>query len=270
MNVETAVQPQAPRIMDVRGKRVLVTAGASGIGRAIAEELLGAGAQVHITDQAEAALADALSAVPGLTGTVGDAAKASDADRVLADVTARFAGLDVLVNNVGIAGPTGQIETYADADVERAVDVNLHAHFYFLSRFVPLLKKSKNDPSILAISSVAGRLGYPLRTPYAATKWGIIGLVKSLAVELGPEGVRANVIMPGPVDGPRMDNVIAAKAQASGESVEDVRASYLAKASLRRMVDAADIAWLALFLSSNLARNITGQAISVDGNVEYL
>ena len=153
--------------MDVRGKRVLVTAGAAGIGRAIAEELAAAGASVHITDIAEATLADALSAVPGLSGSVGDAAKTRDADRVLEEVAARFGGLDVLVNNVGIAGPTGQIETYADADVDRAIGVNLNSHFYFLSRFVPLLKKSTNDPSILAISSVAGRLGYPSarRTP---------------------------------------------------------------------------------------------------------
>jgi len=178
--------------------------------------------------------------------------------------------VDVLVNNVGVAGPTGRIEDLPDAEVERTIDVNLRSQFLFLSRFVPLLKASSANPSIVAIGSVAGRLGYGLRTPYAATKWAIVGLVKSLAVELGPIGVRANAILPGVVAGARMDGVIAARAEASGVSVEAMRESYLGKISLRRMVEATDVASLALFLASDLARNITGQAISVDGNVEYL
>jgi len=258
----------SPRIMDARGKRVLVTAGAAGIGLAIAREFLAAGAEVHVTDISAAALTDAISS--GLEGTTGDASLAADADRVLDDVTRRFQGLDVLVNNVGVAGPTGGIETLSDAEVERTIAINLQSHFLFLNRFVPLLKASSANPSIVSIGSVAGRLGYGLRTPYAATKWAIVGLVKSLAVELGPQGVRANAILPGVVAGERMDRVIAARAEAAGVSVEDMRASYLAKISMRRMVDAADVAVLALFLASDLARNITGQAISVDGNVEYL
>lgn len=259
-----------PRAIDVRGKRVLVTAAAAGIGRAIAEELVAAGAEVHITDIRQTALADATSALPGLTTTLADASVASDADRVLNDVVARFGGLDVLVNNVGVTGPTGEIETYAEADVEHTINVNLTSHFYFLGRFVPLLKTSAGNPSVLAIGSVAGRLGYGLRTPYAATKWAIVGLIKSLAVELGPVGIRANAILPGIVDGPRMDGVIAERAKVSGVSFEEMRESYLSKISLRRMVEAEDVASLALFLASDLARNITGQAISVDGNVEYL
>lgn len=258
------------RTLNVRGKRVLVTAGAAGIGRAIAEELAAAGARVHVTDILESAIADAVSSVPALTATQGDAAVARDADRVLDDVVSQLGGLDVLINNVGVAGPTGEIEAYADADVERTIDVNLKSHFYFLGRFVPLLKQSTQNPSILAIGSVAGRLGYGLRTPYAATKWAIVGLVKSLAVELGPQGIRANAILPGVVNGQRMDKVIADRARASGVSFEEMRETYLKKISLRRMVDAVDVASLALFLASDLARNITGQAISVDGNVEYL
>lgn len=256
--------------IDVRGLRVLVTAGGSGIGRAIAERFAAGGAHVHVTDVAEAAVADVTAASAAIAGTVGDAAQPGDADRVLAAVGARLGGLDVLVNNVGIAGPTGGIDTYADADVERTVAVNLTSHFYFLGRFVPLLKASARHPSILAISSVAGRLGYGFRTPYAATKWAIVGLVKSLAIELGPEGVRANAILPGVVAGPRMDRVIAARAEATGVSAEAMRAAYLEKISLRRMVEAEDVANLALFLASGLARNITGQAVSVDGNVEHL
>ena len=263
-------QAGAPRTIDVRGMRVLVTAGAAGIGRAIAEEFAAGGARVHVTDILATSVAEAVGAVPGLTGTAGDAASEADADRVLDEVGARLGGLDVLVNNVGIAGPTGQVDSYADADVQRTIDVNLTSHFYFLRRFVPLLRASDRAPSILAISSVAGRLGYGLRSPYSATKWALVGLVKSLAVELGPVGIRANAILPGVVSGARMDGVIAARADASGMSFEAMRETYLQKISLRRMVDAADVATLALFLASDLARNITGQAISVDGNVEYL
>ena len=135
---------------------------------------------------------------------------------------------------------------------------------------MPFLKTSKRNPSIIAMGSVAGRLGYGQRTPYAATKWAIVGLIKSLAVELGPLGIRANAILPGVVQGDRMNRVIADRAAAMGVGFDDMRDDYLRKISLRRMVDASDVANLSLFLASNLARNISGQAISVDGNVEYL
>ncbi|RBP08158.1 NAD(P)-dependent dehydrogenase (short-subunit alcohol dehydrogenase family) [Roseiarcus fermentans] len=259
-----------PRAIVVRDLRVLVTAGASGIGRAIAQAFAAGGAHVHITDVDEAAVADTVSQIPGLSATAGDASSPQDADRAAADVGARFGGLDVLVNNVGVAGPTGVIDSLSDGDVERTIDINLKSHFYFLNRCVPLLRGSTRNPGVVAMSSVAGRLGYGNRTPYAATKWAIVGLVKSLAVELGPDGVRANAILPGVVEGPRMDRVIAARAAAEGAGFDAVRDSYLGKISLRRMVQAEDVANLALFLSSDLARNITGQAISVDGNVEYL
>ncbi len=256
--------------IDVRDLRVLVTAGGSGIGRAIAETFAASGAKVHVTDVAEATLAAAIDAVPALSGTVGDAANAEDVDRAFADVSARLGGLDVLVNNAGIAGPTGLVDTLSGPDVDRTIDVNLKSQFHFLNRFMPLLKASKRNPSIIAMSSVAGRLGYGYRTPYAATKWAIVGLVKSLAVELGPLGIRANAILPGVVQGERMDRVIADRAAATGVSFDDMRDDYLRKISLRRMVDASDVANLSLFLASKLARNISGQAISVDGNVEYL
>jgi len=256
--------------IDVRDLKVLVTAGAGGIGQVIAVAFAAAGARVHVTDVSEKALAGVLAAGRGITGTVGDAASTENADAVVSDVAARMGGLDVLINNVGIAGPTGGVETLSDADIDRTLDVNLKSHFHYLKRCVPLLRTSARNPSVLAMSSVAGRLGYGYRTPYAATKWGIVGLVKSLAVELGPDGIRANAILPGVVNGPRMDSVIADRAKALGISFEEMRQSYLSKISLRRMVDAEDVAHLALFLASDLARNITGQAISVDGNVEYL
>lgn len=258
------------RAFDARDLRILVTAGASGIGRVIAESFVQAGARVHITDVAENTLDDAIFSIPGLSGTAGDASNPQDVDRAIQETEAQLGGLDVLINNVGIAGPTGGIDTYSDADVERTIDVNLKSQFYFLNRCVPLLKASTKSPSIIALSSTAGRLGYGYRAPYAATKWAIVGLVKSLAIELGPDGIRVNAILPGAVNGARMDDVIAARAEAMGLTIKEVRDSYLSKISLRRMVDAEDVANLALFLTSDMARNISGQAISVDGNSEYL
>ncbi len=259
-----------PQALDLRGKRVLVTAGGSGIGRAIAETFIAAGARVHVTDISEQALQSTLSDLPSATGTLGDAARAHDVDQVEADVRKNLGGLDILVNNTGIAGPTGGIETLPDNDVERTIQVNLTSHFYFLNRCVPLLLGSDRSPSIIAMSSIAGRLGYSYRTPYAATKWAIVGLVKSLAAELGPSGVRVNAILPGPVQGERMDRVIADRATTKGVSFEEMRQEYLNKASLRRMVEVSDVANMALFLASDLARNVSGQVISVDGNMEYI
>lgn len=263
------VELRGPQL-DVRNLRVLVTGGGSGIGRTIAESFAAFGAKVHVTDVVESTLAKAIAAVPGLAGTVSDAANPEDALRVLDDVSARFDGLDVLINNAGVAGPTGRVDELVGADVDRTIDVNLKSQFYFLERFVPLLARSKRNPSIIGMSSVAGRLGYGFRTPYAATKWAIVGLVKSLAIELGPLGVRANAILPGAVQGERMDRVIAARAATLGVSFDAMRDEYLSKISLRRMVEARDVANLALFLASDLARNISGQVISVDGNTESI
>ena len=261
------VEARNPEI-NVRDLRVLVTAGAGGIGRTIAERFAAAGAKVHVTDVVGPALAATIDAVPGLTGTIGDASRVEDVNRVFDDVSARFGGLDLLVNNAGIAGPTGRVDELTAAEVDKTIDVNLKSQFYFLERFVPLLTDSKRNPSIIGMSSVAGRLGYGFRTPYSATKWAIVGLIKSLAIELGPLGVRANAILPGGVQGPRMDRVIAARAETMGLTFEEMRNEFLRKISLRRMVEAKDVANLALFLSCDLARNISGQVISVDGNTE--
>jgi NAD(P)-dependent dehydrogenase (short-subunit alcohol dehydrogenase family) len=260
MNVLDSLRPPA-------GLRVLVTAGASGIGAAIARAFVESDARVHVCDIDPAGLARLAGEVPGLSTSVADASSARDVDRVFSDMSATLGGLDVLVNNAGIAGPTGPIDHIEAGDWERTVSVNLNSQYYFARRAVPLLKQSSASPCVLAMSSVAGRLGYPLRTPYASTKWGVVGLVKSLAIELGPHGVRVNAILPGTVEGERMDAVIAARAAAAGVSVDAMRGEYLRKISLRRMVTANDVAAMALFLCSPAARNVTGQAISVDGNM---
>ncbi|WP_372658002.1 SDR family oxidoreductase [Hydrogenophaga sp.] len=252
------------------GLRVLVTAGASGIGAAIARAFSEAGARVHVCDIDRAAIDRLTSAAPGITASVADASDERDVGLVFEDVMGSFGGLDVLVNNAGIAGPTGPIEELDVGQWQRTMDVNLNSHFLFARGAVPLLKKSTASPSIIAMSSVAGRLGYAYRTPYASTKWAIVGLMKSLAIELGPKGVRVNAILPGTVEGERMSGVIAARAATTGTSVEAMREEYLRKISLRCMVTAEDVAATALFLCAPAARHITGQAISVDGNLEYL
>ncbi len=150
------------------------------------------------------------------------------------------------------------------------MDVNLKSQFLFVRRAVPMLRQSRANPCVVAMSSVAGRLGYAFRTPYASTKWAVVGLMKSLAIELGPQGVRANAILPGIVEGERINGVIAARAAATGVSVDAMREEYIHKTSLRRMVSAEDVAAMTLFLCSPAARNITGQAVSVDANIEYL
>lgn len=252
------------------GLRVLVTAGAGGIGARIARTLLEAGARVHVCDIDRVALDRLISDAPGITASVADASVAADVDLVFDDVRAGMGGLDVLVNNAGIAGPTGPIEAIDMAGWQRTIDVNLHSQFYFARRAVPLLKQSSANPALIAMGSVAGRLGYAFRTPYAASKWAIVGLTKSLAIELGPQGVRVNAILPGVVEGERMQGVIAARAASLGISEEAMREQYLQKISLRRMVSADDVAAMTLFLCSPAARNLSGQVISVDGNLEYL
>jgi len=241
------------------GLRVLVTAGASGIGAAIACAFNEAGARVHVCDIDRVALDRLAKAHPGISSSMADAAIERDVALVFDDIAGTLGGLDVLVNNAGVSGPTGAIESLDPGHWERTVAVNLNSQFLFARRAVPLLKASRANPCIVAMGSVAGRLGCAYRTPYAATKWAIVGLTKSLAIELGPHGVRVNAILPGIVEGDRTDGEIGA-----------MREEYLRKISLRRMVTADDVAAMALYLCSPAARNVTGQAVSVDGNVEYL
>jgi len=191
-------------------------------------------------------------------------------ERVFADVETQLGGLDVLINNAGIAGPTGAIEELDVAQWEETVDVNLNAQFYVARRAVPLLRHAREGGAIIALSSVAGRLGYAYRTPYSATKWAIVGLTKSLAIELGPAGIRVNAIQPGVVKGPRIERVIAARAEQLGLSYEQMEKDYLARISLRRMTTPEEVAATALFLCSPGGSGISGQAISVCGNVEVL
>lgn len=251
------------------GLRVLVTAGASGIGRVIAETFASAGARIHVCDISRQALSDCSQANPDWSTTCCDVSIESEVTQLFSDVKSHLGGLDVLVNNAGIAGPTSAIDKISSDEWLQTVEVNLNGQFYCARLAVPLLRQS-NNASIICLSSVAGRLGYAYRTPYSATKWAIIGLVKSLAIELGPQGIRANALLPGIVEGPRIEQVISARAKTVGVAYEAMEEEYINKVSLRTMVTAQDVANQALFLASPMGARISGQAISVCGNVEYL
>jgi NAD(P)-dependent dehydrogenase (short-subunit alcohol dehydrogenase family) len=251
------------------GLRVLITAGAAGIGRAIGDTFDSIGARIHVCDVSQAALDACKKDHPGWGYTLCDVSDEKQIARLFDDAKTHLGGLDVLVNNAGIAGPTAGVEDIKPADWDMTVRINLNGQFYCSHHAVPLLKKSDNA-SIICISSIAGRLAYANRTPYAATKWAIRGLAESLAWELGPAGIRVNVIMPGIVEGPRIQNVIRARAEKEGVAHEAMEATYKNMASLGRMVTAQDVAQQILFLCSPLGRNISGQSISVDGHVRAL
>jgi NAD(P)-dependent dehydrogenase (short-subunit alcohol dehydrogenase family) len=216
MNIIDLLKPRA-------GLRVFVSAGAAGIGAAIAEAFVQAQAKVYICDVNAAAVADARSRLPGLHAGIADVSDRAQVDAIIDDARQKLGGLDLLVNNAGIAGPTGAVEDLDPAQWESTVSTNLNSQFYFLRKAVPVLKETSECASIIAMSSVAGRLGYPFRTPYASTKWAIVGLVKSLAAELGPSNIRVNAILPGVVEGERMSKVIAARADALGISFDAMR-----------------------------------------------
>jgi NAD(P)-dependent dehydrogenase (short-subunit alcohol dehydrogenase family) len=249
--------------------RVLVTAGASGIGRATADLLISRGAQVHICDVSDEFLADYRAAHPGARPTTADVGSEADVARLFDDVKASLGGLDALINNAGIAGPTGSVEDIRPEDWRRTIDVCLTGQFLCAHFAVPLIKAAGGG-SIVNLSSAAGRYGYAFRTPYSAAKFGVIGLTQSLAKELGPANIRVNAILPGIVEGARMSKVIAARAEQTGVSYEAMEKTYLEHVSMRRMVSAGDIAATIAYLLSPAGRNVSGQSIGVDANVETL
>src|SRR6478609_3777765 len=249
--------------------RVLVTAGASGIGRAAADLLIARGAQVHICDVSDEFITDYRAAHPKAGVTRADVASDTDVARLFADVKASLGGLDALINNAGIAGPTGGVEEIKPEDWRRTIDICLTGQFLCAHFAVPMLKAAGGG-SIVNLSSAAGRFGYAFRTPYSAAKFGVIGFTQSLAKELGPANIRVNAIMPGIIEGPRMTGVIRDRAAQLGVSYEAMEKTYLDRVSLRRMTSPHDVAVMIAFLLSDAGINISGQSISVDGNVETL
>ena len=251
------------------GRRVLVTAGAAGIGLAITRTFVAHGARAHICDVDENALQRCRAELPSVSQTRADVASLADVERLFADVQRHLGGLDVLVNNAGIAGPTAKVEDIRPEDWERCIAVDLNGMFYVTRKAMPLIKAAGGG-SIINMSSIAGRLGFAMRTPYSAAKWAVVGFTQSLAVESGPDAVRVNCIQPGIVEGERVDRIVAAKAEQLGVAPAEVLARMVEGVALKTTVSAQDIADTALFLASDAGRHISGQALSVCGGVRYL
>jgi NAD(P)-dependent dehydrogenase (short-subunit alcohol dehydrogenase family) len=251
------------------GKRALVTAGASGIGLAIAQQLTAASAQCVICDVDDAALG-AYAHQHGVASAVhADVSDPDQVERMFDHADRALGGLDILVNNAGVSGPTAPLEQMSLEDWRRTLAVNLDGHFLCTRRAIPMLRAAGGG-SIVNMSSIGGRLGYPNRVAYATAKWGIVGFTKTMSMELGPSGIRVNAILPAMVMGPRLERVMQERAERTGVPLEEVWARALQKLSLRRGTEAADVAALTVFLASEGGRNISGQAIPVDSDATSL
>ena len=205
--------------------------------------------------------------IPAITATQGDVTDENLVEGVISARVKETGGIDVMVNCAGIAGPTALVEDVSQDDWRRCIGVNLDATFLFAKHVIPHMR-SRRSGCIINISSTAGWHGYPMRSPYASAKWAVNGLTKSLAMELGPAGIRVNAICPGSINGDRMDRVIAAEAKNKGVSEQEIRDGYTRGCSMRTFIDAEDIADMAVFLASDNAAKVTGQILNVDGHLE--
>ena len=247
-------------------QRVLVTGGAGGIGLATTRAFVATGARVHIADpDAEALAAVTASHAGSITASVCDITDTTAVATLVEDLTRELGGLDVLVNNAGIAGPTAPVDEYDRDEWDAVLAVNLSGTFDVTRRAIPLLRESPAG-SIIVMSSLAGRFGYPNRVAYATTKWGLVGFTKTLALELGPFGITANSIHPGGVEGERVRQVLRRRAEISGRPVEEETERALDNQSIRQFTEAADIAALAVFLAGPHGRTISGQMLPIDGD----
>lgn len=247
-------------------QKVLITAGASGIGREMARAFADAGAKVAVVDIDAVALSKLQVEAPGVLAERCDLGELAQIETVIPRVIDALGGLDVLVNNAGIAGQTAPVEQVSPSEWDRVMRVNLGGTFNVTRLAIPHLKKSRAGV-IINMSSAAGRLGYPQRSAYATSKWGIVGFTRTLSMELGAFGIRANAILPGPVAGERMQRVLEARAAASGRTLGEERDSALVNQSLKSFTEPGEIAALALFLASDAAKTISGQALAIDGDM---
>ncbi|MEA2760050.1 MAG: hypothetical protein QOH65_2663 [Methylobacteriaceae bacterium] len=251
------------------GARVLVTAGANGIGLAIARAFIREGAKVYVCDIDDSALEAVAISDPKIMQSYCDVTDRNDVAHLFDAASAALGGLDVLVNNAGIAGPTSKLDEMNPQDWDRCLEVCLTGQFNFARVAIPLLRKSDNA-SIVNISSAAGRLGFAMRAPYAAAKWGVIGFTKSLSIELGPYNIRVNAILPGLVAGDRQRRVLEAKAQQRGMSFGEMESVAFSFTSLKEYVTPEQIADHIVFMCSPRGRTISGQAISICGDTQML
>ena len=254
---------------DSSDEAVLISGGASGIGRHVAEAFLEQGVPVHICDASQDFIDEFLAANPSATATLADISDAAQVSQTFADLDANYGSLSTLILNAGIAGPTAAVEDVAIDDWDRCISVNQNGAFYVVRQAVPRLK-ARGSGVIVSIASNAGLFGCPNRSPYVASKWAMIGLMKTWAMELGPYNIRVNSVCPTSVEGARIERVIARDASARGVSEQQIREVYQRQSSMRTFVSADDVTEMVLFLASDRAARISGQAIAVDGNTETL
>ncbi|QDL90349.1 SDR family oxidoreductase [Paroceanicella profunda] len=250
-------------------ERVLITGGGSGIGAGLARAFAARGDRVAICDSDPEAVARCAAELPGAIARTADVTDEAGMAAFLSEVEAEWGGVDVVCANAGTGGPAGRIETLDYAAWQACIATSLHGAF-LTCRWAARLMRAQGSGLIVLTSSTAGLAGYPLRSPYSAAKWAIVGLTKTLAMELGPAGVRVNAICPGAVEGPRMDRVVAMEAAASGRSEEETRELYVRGVSLRTWVSVEDVAAAVLHLASPAARRISGQILAIDGHTETL
>ena len=254
----------------LKNKRIIISAGASGIGLATAKICLARGATVYLCD-VNSRFLNKLNKHPlknkRLFAYLCDAANEYQVSDFFEKVKKKTKRIDALINNVGIAGPTGSLEKLKSKDWENTLHVDINSHFYFTKKAIPLIKKSKNG-SIINISSTAGILGFPLRSPYAASKWAIIGVTKTLAMELGKFNIRVNAVCPGSIKGERMKRVIRDKAKFTKVSSKTVEKEFISMSSMKKWILEEDIGKMCAFLISDDSSKVSGQVISVDGHTE--
>lgn len=248
-------------------RKVLVTAGAAGIGKEIAAAFLSAGDSVYTCDINQAALKAAASELPGLKTGACDVGDRKQIEAMVADAAAQLGGIDILINNAGIAGPTAPVQDVDPDQWEAVLKVDLTGTFLVTKAAIPHLIASGHGV-IVIMSSAAGRFGYPNRSPYSTVKWGLIGFMKTLSMELGGHNIRANAILPGAVDGERIQKVFQGRATATGKSVDEIKTEAMSNQSLQYLVDPKDIASLAVFLASDAAKSISGQIMPIDGDMQ--
>ncbi len=255
--------------LGIAGLRVRVSAGAAGIGLEIARAFVREGARVHVCDVDDAALAALRTTDPALTTTRCDVSDRAQVAALFGDVSKMLGGLDCLVNNAGIAGPTGKVDEIDPGEWDRCIAIDLTGQFNCARLAVPMLRASSNA-SLMNVSSLAGRLGFALRTPYAAAKWGVIGLTKSLAVELGPDKIRVNALLPGIVAGDRQKRVLDAKAKARGWTFDQMETYAFSFTSIKEYVTPQQLADMVVFVASPRGKTISGQSLSVCGDTNML
>ena len=256
--------------MRLQDQVAIVTGGGKGIGKAIAARYAKEGAAVVVngtdTEAIESVSAEIVAAGGRAVAFPADIADESQVEQLTARAITEFGKIDILVNNSGIMGPTAPAVNVRREDWERTLAVNLTGAFLCAKHALPDMINRRTG-CVLNITSVAGLGGYPLRSPYSASKWGMIGLTKTLALEVGRYGITVNAIAPGPVRGERIDNVIRKRAEEMGRPFEDVQGEYLEMTALKRMVENEDIAAMALFLASAEGRNITGETINISAGM---